>query len=141
VTDSAQPQPAQQPPDDAAPVRASRWRWAAPLLSVAVLAWLVARVTSCGDTLQAESKMQLKSEPASATTIAPPAAKAAAVEPAVAPAPVAPDPAQAEPLLGDELQYLGGSKSGFGGLGRSGTGRSSIGHGPAVISPPSEPAP
>jgi len=166
VTDPAEPQRAQEPPVDAVPVRASRWRWAAPLVSVAVLSWLVARVTTCDEPVAPQPKLLSTGEPPADAAdtpddlvplrgtksfgIAAPGEKAAAaepavavepaVEPALAPDPVVADPAQPHPLVGEDLRFLGGSKSGFGGLGRTGTGRVPLGE-PTLEGSPPEPAP
>jgi hypothetical protein len=131
VTDPAQPQPAQEPIDDEASGRVSRWRWTAPLLSVAVLGWLVARVTTCEESAQPEPKVE----------IVLPGDRPAAVEPAVAPAPGVADPAQPDPPVAEDMDVMSGTKSGVIGLGLRRTGGNSPSDLPPAESPPPEPAP
>jgi hypothetical protein len=117
--------------------RAAGWRWAAPLLSLSVLAILMGRVTTCGERGEPVAPPQVTVEPSE--TPAPRAeAPAAQTEAPTAPAeqPVVPlrgtksfgiespgEKAEHAPEHGLDTQLLGGSKSGFGGLGLRGSGR------------------
>jgi hypothetical protein len=106
-------------------------KWLAPLLSGAVLGYLIVRVSTC-EPEASSAKQPVEREPAAPHSQLDMAQMEGARMPERGDAGIDANAAkplepleQLHVLMGDDLRFFGGSKSGFGGLGLRGAGRPS----------------